>query len=145
MRVFQFFYSSRVVFLGLFEIKFKFFHFPFFLQLLVLLPVINTLLLPFLHEACITLEFVNLDSSEVLLPLKFCFFFWIIPILCKFCLSLFLLNELFNVCLHINLFLRLIKRSKSCFEMFMLNFVKLFHRLCNFLGRLVITKLTCFG
>ena len=55
-------YSNCVVSLRLFKVEFKFLHFTLFFLLLVLLPVFDTFLLPFLHKTGVALQFVYLNA-----------------------------------------------------------------------------------
>lgn len=137
--------GDGVVFLRLFEVKIKLLHLSFLLLLLVLLPVFDTFLLPFLHEAGIPLQFVDLNPSQ-LLPAKSCGLLLGIDVVCGLLSLAFLLSDEFqDVLLHVDLLLGLVERGKSLLEELMLNFVKFFHGLGDLLGGLVVTKLPGLG
>ena len=53
--------------LSLLEVELQLFALTVALPLLVLLPVLDTLLVPFLHETRVALEFVDLDTAHLLL------------------------------------------------------------------------------
>lgn len=133
--------GNGVVFLRLFEVELKFLHLSFLLLLLVLLPVFDTFLLPFFHEAGIALQFVDLNSSQLLLT-KSCGLLLGIEVVRGLLSLAFLLSDKFlDVLLHVDLLLGLVERGKSLLEEFMLNFVEFFHGLGDLLGGLVVTEL----
>jgi len=62
-----------MILLGLLVLELKLSSFSVFFDCLVFLPVLNSFLEPFLHETCISLKFIDLSSSDLLLYLVLSF------------------------------------------------------------------------
>ena len=131
--------------MSLFEVKFKLFALTVALPLLVLLPVLNTLLVPFLHETCVALEFVDLDTTHLLLAHSGDLLVFVVEATGIASLTVLFFLKLVEMCLHIKLLLGLIKRVYPLFEELVLDAVILLFGVCNFLGGLVVTKLARLG
>lgn len=129
----------------LFEVKFELFGFAISLSLLILLPILDALLVPLLHEAGIPLQLIDLNAAHFLLSHVVRFLFLLVKFLGQICLSRLLIVELLHVRLHVELLLRLVKRVDSHLEKVVLDLVVLAAGHCNFLSRLVVPKLTCLG
>ena len=131
--------------MSLFEVKFKLFALTVALPLLVLLPVFNTLLVPFLHETCVALEFVDLDTTHLLLAHSGDLLVFVVKATGIASLTVLFFLKLVEMCLHIELLLGLVKRVYPLFEELVLDAVILLFGVCNFLGGLVVTKLARLG
>ena len=137
--------GNRVVLLGLLELEFELFALTVALPLLVLLPVLNTLLVPFLHETGISLQLVDLDAPHFLLPHGCHLAVFRVRPLRHTRLPLFLFFKFSHVRFHVELFLGLVESVDALLEELVLNTVVLLLRVGNFLGGLVVSKLASFG
>ena len=134
-----------VEFLSLFEVELQLFALTVALPLLVLLPVLDTLLVPFLHETCVALEFVDLDTAHLLLAHGGDLLVFVVEASGLASLTVLFILELVEVRLHIQLLLGLIKRVYPLLEELVLDPVVLLLRVSDFLGGLVITELARLG
>ena len=101
-----------MILFSFFVFKLKVPSLPVFLDSLIFLPILNSLLQPFLHETCVSCNFVYLGPTLVLEQLLPCLFLKIISSLSELCLSLFLVIELLHVSLHDDGLLRLVEYLK---------------------------------
>jgi hypothetical protein len=108
----------------------------------VLLPVLNTLLQPLLHEASIPLQLVDLSSSDLLLdPFLLLFLRSLVP-LRLFILSVCFILELLQVSIDVHHLLGLVQGLQPCLEERALHFVVTALVGANLECRLVVTHLT---
>jgi len=89
-----------MVLFSFFVFKFKIASFTVFLEGLVLLPILNTLLQPLFHETGISCNFVNLSSSHLLQHAFTSLSFFTITLLCKLILSHLLIIKFLLVTFH---------------------------------------------
>ena len=82
----------------------------------VLLPVFDTLLEPFLHEASVPLKFVDLSASDLLLAEPTCLLIGSVCLLGFFILTISLFLELGKVTLHVRLLLGLVESLETLLE-----------------------------
>ena len=122
----QLVFGDGIVFLGLFELEFKLLTLTVALPLLVLLPVLDTLLVPLLHKASVALELVNLNASHFLLAHGSHLAIFLVGALSHTSLSLLLLLKLLHVSLHVQLLLGLVQSIDALLEELMLNAVVFF-------------------
>lgn len=134
---------DSVVLLSLLVVKLQVGHLAFLLLLLVLLPVLDALGLPFFHEASVSLQLVDLDAPQVLLFQSLLLFLCRQSVRCDLRLTLLLFCKLIEMRVHVDLLLRLIKRRKPVFKELMLLAVVLLTGLGDLLGWLVVAKLAC--
>ena len=113
------------------------------LALLILFPVFDALLVPFFHEACVTLQLINLDSAHLLLAHCRNLFVLVVETGCNGRLALLLFIEFFHVGFHVELLLGFVESVDSSFEELVLHFVILLFGDSNFLRRLVVPELAC--
>jgi len=137
--------GQTIELLRLFEVEFELFGFTVSLALLVLLPVLDALLVPLLHEASIPLQLIDLNSAHFLLAQVIRFLLLKVLFVRDLRLSFLLIVELLHVIFHVKLLLRLVQRVDSHLEKVVLNLVILGAWHCNFLRWLVVAKLTRLG
>ena len=122
----QLLFSDRVKLLGLLQVELELFALTVTLALLIFLPVFDAFLVPFLHKARISLELIDLNSAHFLLPHGRHLLVFSIATSCKICLSVGLFVELLQVCLNIELLLRLIERVNARLKELVLDTVVFF-------------------
>ena len=101
--------------------------------------------MPFLHEASVALQLVNLNAAHLLLAHRRNLFVLVVKTSCDSRLALLLGIEFLNVSFHVQLFLGLIESVDSGLEELVLDPVILFFGDSNFLCGLVVSKLACLG
>lgn len=131
--------------MSLFKVKFELFTLTVALALLIFLPVLDALLVPFFHETSVTLELVNLDAAHFLLPHGGHLLVIRVAADGEVLLAILLFFKFLHVRLHVQLLLWLIKRVDARFEELVLHTVVRLLGVCNFLCWLVVAKLTSFG
>ena len=90
------------------ELEFKLLAFTVALSLLVLLPVLDTFLVPLFHKAGVALKFVDLNASHLLLTHCGHLAVFLVRALSHASLPLLLFFKLANMSLHIKLLLGLV-------------------------------------
>lgn len=105
-----------VVLLSFSEVKFQLASLTGPLDLHVSFPVFDTLSEPLLHEASISLQFVNLNTAHLLLFARVVITVMLIGTLSHVSLSNSLIIELLKVTFEVNILLSTIQFTKSLFE-----------------------------
>ena len=100
--------GNLIKFLGLFEVKFKLLALTVPLALLILLPVFDTLLVPFFHETSVALQLVDLDAAHLLLAHRRDLLVLVVEAGSHGGMALLLTIELGDVRLHVQLLLGLV-------------------------------------
>lgn len=108
--------SHFVVFLSLGEVEFKLGSFTLTLDRHVLLPVLDALSEPLLHEASVALELIDLDSAHLLLGLSVSHNVGAVSLGRHGSLAVELVVVLLLVGLEIDIFLSAIELAKALFE-----------------------------
>ena len=143
--ILQLLLSNVVELLGLLELELELFAFPVTLAFLVLLPVLDTFLVPFLHKAGIALQLVDLNTAHFLLAHGLDLDIFPVESIGHRSLPVLLSTELGQVRLHVQLLLWLVQRIDPLLEELVLHLVILLLRVGNFLGWLVISELASLG
>lgn len=99
--------------LGLFILKFQLALLSFLLVSHILLPVLHTFLEPFFQESSVSLELVDLSSSDLLLGSFFLLSFSSSVPFCFLCLPHSLVLKLLKMTFHIHGLLRLVEGLES--------------------------------
>jgi len=103
-------------FLRLLILKFKLTLLTLLLVRHILLPILNTLLKPLFHETGVSLQLVDLSTSDLLLFLLLLGFLSVVEGLSFVGLAISLVLELLQVTLHVGLLLRLVECLQAHFE-----------------------------
>ena len=126
------------------KLELKLIAFAISLSLLILLPIVDALLMPFFHKSGIALQFVDLNSAHLLLSHGGHLHILRVSSSRKCSLALLLLLELGQVRLHIECLLRLVQGVDARLEELVLDLVILFLRIGNLLGWLVVPEFASF-
>lgn len=137
--------SDVVIFLGLLVVELELRVFSLLFDLLVLLPVIDSLLLPLLHETGVSLELVDLNAPHFLFTQGVGLLFLVLQALGHTLLVQSFLVELLHVSLHVEHLLGLVEDLKALLEEGVLHIVVLLFGHGDFLSGLVVAELASLG
>ena len=101
--------------------------------------------MPFLHEARVALEFVDLDTAHLLFAHSGDLLVFVVEASGIPILPVLLVLKLVEVRLHVELLLGLVERVYALFEELVLDAIVLLLGVRDFLGGLVITELARLG
>lgn len=130
-----------MVFLSFLILKLKVTSLAVLLQGLVLLPVLDTLLEPLLHETSISSDFIYLSSSHFLKIPFSSLAFSAVAIFSKVVLPFGFIIELFEMALHQDLLLRFVHHLKPLSKEGVRVLLEFLLGVRDLHGRAVITKL----
>lgn len=134
-----------MILFSLFVLKLQLTAFSILFDGLVFLPVFDPFLQPLFHKPSVSLEFIDLSTSNFLSHFVLCLVFFLLRFLSNTFLSQSLLLKLLLVLLHVQLLLWTVQNLKSLLEKLLSMLIVFLFRLCYFQSWLVVAHLSSYN